>query len=93
MSKGLSQDIERLKKTTQLHIDLGKSNLIYQIEYEMQEDFSGTIQAFQPPLFLFGVLFQNGVWRELQTIPGGETRSYAKIAKAIENPSLSSRDQ
>ncbi len=33
-----------------------------------------------------GTAFQLGVWRALATIPFGETRSYADIARAIGNP-------
>lgn len=30
--------------------------------------------------------FQQRVWKELQSIPYGETRSYAEVAEAIDNP-------
>ena len=33
-----------------------------------------------------GTLFQQKVWRALQTIPRGETRSYAWVAKKIGKP-------
>jgi AraC family transcriptional regulator of adaptative response/methylated-DNA-[protein]-cysteine methyltransferase len=38
---------------------------------------------FDLPLDLRGTAFQARVWRALQKIPPGETRSYAEIAKAI----------
>jgi AraC family transcriptional regulator of adaptative response/methylated-DNA-[protein]-cysteine methyltransferase len=38
------------------------------------------------PLDLQGTAFQTLVWRYLQSIPSGETRSYAEVAKAIGNP-------
>lgn len=38
------------------------------------------------PLDLRGTVFQQKVWRYLQTIPRGETRSYADVARAIGAP-------
>ncbi|MFP5441786.1 MAG: methylated-DNA--[protein]-cysteine S-methyltransferase [Gammaproteobacteria bacterium] len=41
------------------------------------------------PLDLQGTVFQQRVWRYLQTIPRGETRSYAEVAQAIGAPGAS----
>ena len=38
------------------------------------------------PLDVRGTAFQEAVWRELQRIPSGETRSYAQIAAAVGRP-------
>jgi AraC family transcriptional regulator of adaptative response/methylated-DNA-[protein]-cysteine methyltransferase len=38
------------------------------------------------PLDVRGTAFQEAVWRELQRIPKGETRSYAQIAAAVGKP-------
>lgn len=38
------------------------------------------------PLDVQGTAFQEAVWRELQRIPKGETRSYAQIAAAVGRP-------
>ncbi|WP_225205945.1 bifunctional DNA-binding transcriptional regulator/O6-methylguanine-DNA methyltransferase Ada [Novosphingobium huizhouense] len=38
------------------------------------------------PLDVRGTAFQEAVWRELQRIPPGETRSYAQIAAAVGKP-------
>ncbi len=38
------------------------------------------------PLDVQGTAFQEAVWRELQRIPPGETRSYAQIAAAVGKP-------
>lgn len=43
--------------------------------------------TFSVPLALHGTEFQTAVWRELLTIPYGETRSYADIARAVGKPS------
>ena len=44
----------------------------------------GASQAI--PLDVQGTAFQEAVWRELQKIPAGETRSYSDIAAAIGKP-------
>lgn len=38
------------------------------------------------PLDVRGTAFQEAVWRELQKIPAGETRTYAQIAAAVGRP-------
>ncbi|MEO1045161.1 MAG: bifunctional DNA-binding transcriptional regulator/O6-methylguanine-DNA methyltransferase Ada [Pseudomonadota bacterium] len=38
------------------------------------------------PLDVQGTAFQEAVWRELQRIPPGETRSYAELAAAVGKP-------
>ena len=38
------------------------------------------------PLDVHGTAFQEAVWRELQKIPAGETRTYAQIAAAVGRP-------
>ncbi len=51
------------------------------------------LEGWQPdinlPLDLRATAFQLKVWRELQAIPLGETRSYSEIAAAIGQPSAS----
>lgn len=39
-----------------------------------------------PPLDLQGTEFQKSVWREMQKIPRGRTKSYGEIAQAIDKP-------
>ncbi len=43
--------------------------------------FSGKNPDFTPPLQLNGTPFQKEVWKILQTIPYGQTRSYKQIAE------------
>jgi len=53
---------------------------------ELEEYFAGSRREFTVPLVLRGSPFELAVWRELQRIPYGETRSYADVARAIGNP-------
>lgn len=54
---------------------------------QLEEYFAGTRTTFDLPLDPVGTAFQRDVWRALLTIPYGETRSYADIARAIGRPS------
>ncbi|PZQ62923.1 MAG: cysteine methyltransferase [Sphingomonas taxi] len=53
---------------------------------QVREYFAGTRTAFDLPLAPRGTDFQRAVWRALDAIPYGETRSYADIAQAIGRP-------
>lgn len=47
---------------------------------------AGEKKVSRLPLDVRGTVFQLKVWRELQAIPSGETRSYREVAAAIGNP-------
>ncbi len=53
---------------------------------EVDEYFSGKRREFTMPLDLRGTDFQKRCWQALLSIPYGETRSYADIAKAVGRP-------
>ena len=46
--------------------------------------FSGKMPDFLPPLSPQGSLFQLKVWRELLTIPYGQTTNYGEIARRLQ---------
>lgn len=48
---------------------------------ELKEYFAGQRQKFDLPLSPEGTSFQQNVWRKLQQIPYGETRSYRELAE------------
>ncbi|HEX4621969.1 MAG TPA: methylated-DNA--[protein]-cysteine S-methyltransferase [Myxococcaceae bacterium] len=53
---------------------------------ELEEYFRGKRSTFTVPLLPDGTDFQREVWAALRTIPCGETRSYADIARALQRP-------
>lgn len=55
-------------------------------EQQLAEYFSGQRKVFDLPLEFTGTDFQKRVWSALLTIPYGETRSYADIAKQVGSP-------
>ncbi len=53
---------------------------------ELEEYFAGKRREFSFPLDLRGTEFQLACWRALLSIPYGETRTYADIARAVGRP-------
>jgi methylated-DNA-[protein]-cysteine S-methyltransferase len=60
--------------------------LLVEAERQLSAYFAGTLTAFTVPLDFRGTEFQRSVWAALLTIPFGETRSYAEIARQIGRP-------
>ena len=56
------------------------------VRRELAEYFAGTRDVFTVPVSAPGTPFEERVWRALQTIPPGETRSYEDIARAVGSP-------
>lgn len=63
-----------------------QSSFLLAAEQQLGEYFSGKRQQFDLPLEFQGTDFQKRVWAALLTIPYGETRSYADIAKQVGSP-------
>lgn len=65
----------------------GLSNpLLLEAVRQLQAYFAGSLRKFTLPLDLQGTPFQLRVWRELETVPYGQFRTYASIAAAIGSP-------
>jgi len=62
------------------------NRLLAETSKQLQAYFAGQLREFRLPLDMRGTDFQVRVWRQLQTIPYGETRSYLQIADAIGSP-------
>lgn len=82
----LKTRINRLCKQMHCAVTPGENPQIERVQNELAEYFSGTRTDFGVPLVVLGTDFQCRVWKELQRIPYGETRSYEDIARAIDNP-------
>lgn len=63
-----------------------RSATLAQLRDELEHYFAGEQVEFRTPMALQGTPFQQTVWRALQTIPYGETWSYAQLAKKIGRP-------
>lgn len=60
--------------------------LLLETEKQLNDYFAGKSNTFSITLDFSGTLFQKKVWQALLTIPYGQTRSYAEIARQIGNP-------
>jgi methylated-DNA-[protein]-cysteine S-methyltransferase len=65
---------------------VAETPLIKKAAAQLAEYFDGKRKSFDLPLSLRGTAFQLSVWKALQSIPIGETRSYKDVATLIGNP-------
>ena len=63
--------------------------VLAEAERQLLGYFAGERERFDVPLDFRGTDFQKSVWAALLTIPFGETRSYAEIARQIGRPGAS----
>lgn len=84
--KALPTEMQRLHKHAKGSIGIGRFATHDQIAAELKAYFAKTSDHFATPLALHGTPFTRDVWRTLQTIPAGETRSYSALAAEIGAP-------
>jgi AraC family transcriptional regulator of adaptative response/methylated-DNA-[protein]-cysteine methyltransferase len=82
----LETEIERLSELLSARFVPGFSKHFDALDLQMEEYFSGKRRDFDIPLVLPGTPFQKKVWRELQAIPYGSTRSYKEQAEVLGLP-------
>lgn len=68
---------------------LCETELLKKTAKQLNEYFQGSRKEFDLSLNPSGTDFQKKVWKALQAIPYGETRSYKQIAEAVGNPRAS----
>lgn len=62
-----------------------KSDLIVELEKQLDLYFKGELINFTIPLDLKGTEFQQNVWKQLTEIPYGSTRTYGQLAILLGN--------
>ena len=62
-------------------INKGKSMNLIKVKNQIQQYINGRLKKFNLNIFLQGTNFQKKIWRELQSIPYGKTKTYGQIAK------------
>lgn len=60
--------------------------LLDETERQLRAYFAGQLQIFDLPLNTSGTPFQENVWRLLQAIPYGRTRTYKDLARDLNSP-------
>lgn len=84
--RGLESEITALRARIKYPIVPGNNAHLEKISEELQSYFEGRELRFSVPLVVGGSAFEHGVWQKLQTIPPGQTWSYAQLAESIGNP-------
>ncbi len=84
--KNMRRQFDRLRKVQGRPVLPGRTEITQKIEDELAAYFAGKLSDFQTPLATSGTDFQRSTWNALQTIPHGQTRSYAQLAQMIGKP-------
>jgi len=84
--KMLETELKNLSKSLDANIIQGANVHFNLLKQQLEEYFNGKRKSFSVPLFTAGTEFQQNVWRELQNIPYGSTRSYLQQATALAKP-------
>lgn len=71
---------------TETEIADSAHSLLLRLERELAEYFEQKRDTFTLPLAPYGTLFQQSVWKTLQTIPYAQTISYAEEASRMGQP-------
>lgn len=77
--KGIELEIERLRKTG--NIDFGNNYTLITIQKEIHAYFEGKLIAFETPPVFQGTIMQQKIWKTLQHVPYGETKTYSELAE------------
>lgn len=84
--KALPTELRKLRDLVKGDIGFGRTAITDQTSAALEKFFDGTLDQFTVPLAFHGPPFTKSVWRVLQAIPPGETRTYAQIANQIQRP-------
>ncbi|MFC3166844.1 bifunctional transcriptional activator/DNA repair enzyme AdaA [Paracoccus fontiphilus] len=84
--KALPEGLRRLSAHVGGRVGLGRTGVHDLTEARLGAYFAGKAPLLDVPVVLHGTPFQQQVWRALQTIPAGQTRSYLQLAAAIGRP-------
>jgi AraC family transcriptional regulator of adaptative response/methylated-DNA-[protein]-cysteine methyltransferase len=82
----LETEFKQLTKLFNATIIQGSNKHFDTLHQQLNEYFDGIRKEFSIPLITPGTEFQQAVWKELQTIPYGKTRSYKQQSIAIKKP-------
>lgn len=84
--KALPAELKKLYATCRGDLGIGRFDTHDLVERQLNAFFEGNSSTFDLPLVLHGSAFTQHVWRELQNIRAGDTRSYSELAQAMEKP-------
>jgi methylated-DNA-[protein]-cysteine S-methyltransferase len=79
------RNMRRLERLLCAEFRAESSPVLKRTKTELDEYFTGKRTSFDIPLRPVGTPFQISVWKALQEIPYGETRTYLEIARKVNN--------
>ena len=79
------RNMRRLERLLGAQFREQSSPVLERTKIELDEYFAGRRTSFDIPLRPVGTPFQMSVWKALQEIPFGETRTYLEIARKVDN--------
>jgi len=85
-SERAEKQLRRVEYLFQTEARRGRNPHIDVLSYQLEEYFAGSRNEFDLVVVALGTPFQQAVWKELITIPYGETISYQEEAKRIGRP-------
>lgn len=85
-NKKLSHDYRSIAGHLNTSVREGRNKHFRQLKKELKEYFAGKRKEFSVPLVIPGTEFQKSVWKVLQDIPYGTTKSYQQQADILKNP-------
>lgn len=80
------EEYNDLKKLLNTSVEDGENKHSKTLKKQLREYFQGRRKEFTIPLVTPGSAFQQTVWKELQSIPFGSTRSYHEQSVTLGNP-------
>ena len=84
--KILPFEYKELSRLLETIIEEGENKHLKALKKQLKEYFEGKRKEFTIPVVIPGTEFQETVWKELQNIPFGSTRSYQEQALALNRP-------
>lgn len=84
--RGLERELVVLRQRLKSAILPGTNAVLAETQRQLTRYFNGESLEFDLPLAPVGSAFQQRVWKELQRIPPGHTRSYTDMAKRVGLP-------
>jgi len=84
--KMLESELKDLQKRFDAPLVTSPGPHLKDLKLQIEQYFKGDRKKFELPLFTPGSVFQKKVWKGLQDIPYGTTRSYKEQAKGLGRP-------
>ena len=76
---------DRIQEGLKAIIEFKQTDLIVEMQRQLEQYFQKERTSFDIPLLLVGTLFQKEVWNELLKVPYGKTETYLGLSQKLNN--------